>query len=230
MLFRSDPKFDYSIFTELADKIKNGENIKSFGYTFNQEGHYVFVNSANPDLITVIGVMGDNLQCSNDEKYIQPMSASNLLKLGLSQTEDIILTPDWPLIFGLIGSILVIIPLLVWFMQYFTNSSWLKDKSGEIKYRELNKSGNFEEYTAKGKEWNREMVKPNGEDILVEEDDDKIGKPSQREAEIIEMRKKENNEGVHEISPDIFRNLYKELQFHAQFVKDEFAKIGRAHV
>ena len=60
--------------------------------------------------------------------------------------------------------------------------------------------------------------------VLVSEDSELITKPSKREREVIEMRKKENKEGVHEISTDIFRDLYKELQFHAKFVKDEFAK------
>lgn len=227
-LLNSNPDFDYSLFTALAEELRRGTAISSFAYTFNQPGRYVLYNNNNRDQITIIGVMGDNLKCSDEHRYIQPITTSSLLKLGLSQTEDIILTPDWPLIFGLIAAIIVILPLLVWFMRYFTNSSWLKKKPDEIEYRELNKTASYDDFVAKGKVWKRDMLRAEedgpGKDLLIEADDERIGDPNQKENEVIEMRKKENEVGVHEISPDIFRDLYKELQYHAKFVKDEFAK------
>jgi hypothetical protein len=227
-LLNSNPYFDYSLFLTLATELAGSTPPKSFAFTFNQPGRYVFYNKANSNQIMVIGVMGDNLKCSDESRYIQPITTSSLLKLGLSQTEDIILKPDWPLIFELIISIIIIVPLLVWFMQYFTNSSWLKKKSEDIKYRELNKTASYEDFVAKGKVWERDMIGAEkgtaGEDLLIQADDEKIGDPNEKESEVIEMRKKENEVGLHEISPDIFRDLYKELQYHAKFVKDEFAK------
>ena len=229
-LLNSNPYFDYGLFLDLARNLNNGANIENFAFTFSQPGIYVFSNNANPNQITIIGVMGDNLKCSDEYRYIQPITTSSLLKLGLSQTEDIILKPDWPLIFGLIISIIIIVPLLVWFMQRFINSPWLKKKDEEVKYHQLNKTASYEDFVAKGKTWKRDMLGAgagegeSGDNLIIEADDEKIGDPNEKETEIIEMRKKENEVGVHEISPEIFSELYKELQDHAKFVKDEFAK------
>ncbi len=235
-LLNSNANFDYSAFELLAEKLKAGTNITDFGFTFTQAGRYVFKNNNNQEQLTIIGVMDTNEKCSDSSRYIQSISTSSLLKLGMTQNEDIILSPDWGLIFGLIAAILFGTPLLIGFIKYFTQSSWLRGKATVINYRQVNQKADYDEFTSKGKEWKRDLFKgPEGDhlqapqgnaplNVLVDEDNPLIARPNDREKQIIEMRKKENIEGVHEIPTDIFRDLYKELQYHAKFVKDEFAR------
>ena len=229
-LLNSNPSFDYSPFTQLATRLKNGEKLTDFAFTFIQAGKYVFVNAANANQIMIIGVMASGQSCGTGNKFIQPISTMSLQKLGVTQNNNMMLAPDWTLIFGLIASILFGTPILIGIVKHFSQSGWNKKKVKKVEYRNVNKTDEYDEFLSRGNDWNREILKaqpnsPGGnQNILLDEDNELISKPNDRERLIIEMRSKENKEGVHEISTDIFRDLYNELQYHTKFVKEEFAR------
>jgi hypothetical protein len=237
-LANSNPDFDYAAFLELEVKLQAGDVVSTFAYSFSQDGIYIFGDSSDYEKQTIIGVMGENKQCSDESKYIVPITYDALLKLGVSQNDDIILSPDWWLIIGLLAAFLIGTPTLIALIYYFSQSSKLSVRTHEPSYRHINRKEKLEKLKAKGTDWNRESLKiqydeykkkKNREDdqdecpLLIEEEEEEITRPNKRDKKFIDIRKKENAEGVHEIEPEIFQDIYNELQDHTRFIKNQFA-------
>ena len=120
-LFNSNPSFDYGAFRTLERVILSSENINfdKFAYVFDQTGNFVFQNSRNSLDTVLIHVALEGTNCGNKFR-IQPSSERSLSEAGVSQRTNINLTPNWPLIAGLMGVILAAIFILLLFSAYWT--------------------------------------------------------------------------------------------------------------
>jgi hypothetical protein len=241
-LANSNDDFDYGAFRDLEDQLKNGVTITTFAYSFSQEGIYIFGDAADEQKQTIIGVMGENKKCSEEDKYIVPITYDALLKLGVTQKEDIILSPDWALIIGLLSSLLLGTPALIGLIYYFSKTSFLKLNENDPHYRKLNRKEKLSQMRAKGTVLESSSMKPSQKDldatknmtfsvldqsdlhVLVEDEIAEIGRDSKKDKKFKAIRKKENAEGVHEIEPEVFQEIYAELQDHTSFIKNEFTK------
>jgi len=63
--------FDYGPFLNLAKMVNQNVDVQAYSYIFDQEGIYVFVDAGNTDKVTVIGVVGENEQCSDVDSNVK---------------------------------------------------------------------------------------------------------------------------------------------------------------
>ena len=246
-LINTNPDFDYGLFRELAVAIKNGTVVSTFSFTFGQAGIYVFGDSSNYEKQTIIGVMSESQKCSNEEMYAEPITYDSLLRLGVSQNADIIQTPDWGLIFGLLITLLFGVPMFIFFLALVNARAWSIHEAKKARYRLLNEEEDLEYWKQEGTKWDKANLKvqigekkqhlrdPHGYlarelpgidvgelDMLIDSDDEPIVKHSPEQKKLMQTRMKENKEGLHETNPKVFQDIYSELQDHAQYLKNDF--------
>ena len=64
-ILNTNPTFDYGPFLSLAKTVSQGTAVQAFSYVFEQVGIYVFVDSTDAGKLTVIGVVSESQECSN---------------------------------------------------------------------------------------------------------------------------------------------------------------------
>jgi len=99
-------KFDYGAFkdlqTEMERKQSQGDTSGSiFTFTFTVAGNYVFEMSNDPSQLLIVTVKGAGENCADPDRYLQVMSGETLARFGVSQRNDIILKPNYPLIISM---------------------------------------------------------------------------------------------------------------------------------
>ena len=137
-LLNTNDQFDYAAFRELAAIAGTSVVLSSFAFTFQAAGTYVFSLSDNPNSITVITAMADNVQCITDAAFVEFTSA-NLNKVGVLTNNSIVLSPDWNLIIGLLIGVVGIVLFMVGFMYYFRRKAWGHSNKITSQYRQKNK-------------------------------------------------------------------------------------------
>lgn len=201
----SNPEFDYTKFTQLAVALGEGEDIALFLHTFTQAGTYVFGDAADLTQQTVVTVMEASESCSDEDKYIVPITLSNLLKMGVVQNEDVTLSPDWFFIGVFFVVMLIVIPGVVMFISYLHNLSLGNKKLASISFGKK-----IEDKKPATDKVHPEEQKGEDEDPLTEQN-----------KHVIDL--KNENEGG-EIDPSIFDDIYQQLRDHVAYVKGEFGK------
>ena len=221
----SNPTFDDTDFKTLKSQLQSGMAINYFEFTFNTAGKYVFYDAGSPSSITVIGVMNSATGCPDSTKNIQPISYSSLLLLGTKQNPDILLEPDWPTIFSLLGFVLFCLPIIVGMLYYAIDRNWIKGKVYSIPYRDKHQKTEDKLEVPKGTSWVRNPLESteNVGGIIAEEDNLKMGRLSEKDLEMKKVRKEENINGVYEVEVGKFHEIYQELQKHTTFAKRELA-------
>jgi hypothetical protein len=88
----TNPAFDSTAFTSLPTIIAADPSFRTFGYSFNSAGTYVFARNNDADALTVLTVMPTGVTCP----IIDPSSTSTttLISLGVSQRASVVVTPD----------------------------------------------------------------------------------------------------------------------------------------
>lgn len=206
----TNPSFDYSTFTDLATRISGGESIDMFIYTFNQEGTYVFADSADQTQQTIIAVMNSSETCADTDTYIVPVTSSNLMKMGVVQNEKISLTPDWVFIGCALVALLVLFPGVVVLITYFHNKSWRERASARIAFKRPETEGKKALVTNANATANDISNRP-----VTEES------PMVTSKSVIRITREQNE---NEVDPHIFDEIYRELKQHSEYVKSEFKK------
>ena len=205
----SNPSFDYSAFTLLAIKIKNGEAPELFIFTFNQAGVYVFSDSADPSQLTVIAVMSATESCPDSDQYIVPITGASLVRMGVQQREEITLAPNWIFIGFAFAVILILVPGVVVCISYFYNS-------GKKQQRSLASIG-FAKQTAQQPPLStdrKSLLRSSNLDVS----EDPLNKTSNKS--LLTMQKDEEAE----VDPGIFEEIYQQLKDHTRYVREEFRK------
>ena len=205
----SNADFDYTSFTNLDTRITNGESITLFMFTFDDAGVYVFADKSDTSQLTVISVMSASQSCPSTDEYIVPITGSNLLKMGVRQNESITLVPNWLFVGCCFIVILILVPGVIVCIAYFHNRAWESKSLASISYSKKSKKGDQQTATVSP------LPNKSGAKQATEE-----GMLTQRH--IVDINRQEEEDG--EIDPDIFNEIYKQLQEHVAYVKAEFDK------
>eukprot|EP00762_Andalucia_godoyi_P006917 ANDGO_08315.mRNA.1 Reticulocyte-binding protein 2 homolog a len=149
-LYNTNPNFDYGAFRQLKDQLKDPlTTIATFAFTFNDRGVYVFSDAASSSRLQIISVLDDNQDCPKDSR-IGPLTASNLVSVGVRRSDNILLEPDWLLIAILLVGLLILIGGLIGGLYYFRSKSWGRDTLEDPAYRESALQHDFDKYASKG--------------------------------------------------------------------------------
>ena len=140
LLINTNPNFDYGSFRDLASKAASSLTISSFAVTLHNSGVYGFKMSSQPEQLLVVSVMPPNVNCSTDAQFV-PFSRTNLITMGITAEDEIVLSPDWNLIFGLTSGMLLVILILIGFMYYFRKRAWATHHNIISTARKMNMSG-----------------------------------------------------------------------------------------
>lgn len=200
----SDPGFDYAAFTDLDTRISSGENVTLFVYTFQQAGTHVFADKADLSQLTIIAVMAENQQCPDQEKYIQPITGSVLLRLAVKQNEtDITLEPNWVfIIFCLLVVVMLIPGVLVCIVYFSTKTSGVQ---APLPFA-ATKPGQTAKVTPL----------PTAGNVRYTEEEPMLG-----DRHAIEL---ESDERENDVDPAVIEDISRKLTEHVAFVKAEFKR------
>lgn len=143
-VLNSNPDFDYGQFLvlrrEMLRKQARGDISPSvFSFTFTERGNYVFQDSADINNLLIVTVKGKGEECSDQERYIQSASATNIAEQGVRVKDKIIQKPNY-LLFGFLITILVVCTAIALVMiGYCLRKQWNVDELSMKKecYREL---------------------------------------------------------------------------------------------
>jgi hypothetical protein len=156
-LLNTNDNFDYTSFRTLVRNAASTLTVSSFGVTFTEAGTYVFRMSSQPNLLLIVSVMPVNVNCSTTSHFVE-FTATNLITMGVTSTNDIVLSPDWNLVIGLLVGMLGLVLVLLGFMYYFRKRAWMSHYEIKNKSREQNKGGH-DRGSSKGGYFTR--LKPN---------------------------------------------------------------------
>ena len=148
-LLNSNGDFDYGAFKTLEAQLvaqkEAGETsyTKSFAYTFQDPGNYVFVDSADSEKVLVVSVKPEAERCPDDVAYIQTRTSEKVATLGIALDDDLQLEPDYVLLAILVSIFIIMLLLLLLGMKYFVAKSWKGKDSETVYYRSKNNRFNF---------------------------------------------------------------------------------------
>lgn len=108
-------------------------------FTFLNAGVFVLYDAGNSALATIVSVMSSSTVSPSSSKNIQPMTDYCLYLNGIAQNQNILLEPDWGLIFGLLAFILIGIPIIIGVLYYISARDWNKGNLIVINYKNANK-------------------------------------------------------------------------------------------
>ncbi len=210
----SNPSFDYSAFTALANKIKNGEVPELFIFTFNQAGVYVFEDSSDSTQLTVIAVMSDSEACPDTDKYIVPITGSSLIRMGVKQREDVTLTPNWAFVGCAFAVILILVPGVVVCISYFYNSGKKAQRTlASIGFAKSRPTAPQQPPISTDR---TRLLKSNS---IMDATDDPLNRTSSKS-----LLTAPNKDEETEVDPEIFDEIYQQLREHTQYVREEFQR------
>ena len=110
---------------KLASDATSSVKLTTFAFSFTQSGTYVFRMSSNPSVLMIISVQPKNVACTTGSPFVE-FTSTNLINVGVTSNSDIVLTPDWSLVIGLlVGKRDVFFPLLFPFLYYYSVVPWV---------------------------------------------------------------------------------------------------------
>ncbi|KAE9138231.1 hypothetical protein PF007_g1495 [Phytophthora fragariae] len=151
-MLNTNPSFDYGAFRALATKVNaNASTVSAFAFSFTDPGTYVFGNSLNAGAQTIVVVMKSGTSCPT-EAPIVPLNEKNLITVSAKRrTDDLILSPDWALIVGLLGGLFGVVLAVIAGLYYFRAKSWTNTAGKSISgYRAKSKQVNLSAMHSKG--------------------------------------------------------------------------------
>jgi hypothetical protein len=137
-LLNTNPSFDYSYFRDLQTLSSSTLTLKTFAFTFQEAGTYVFKLSSSSSTITIISVVAKNLACTTAGTFVE-FTTANLVSLGISSNDSIVLEPDWALVAGLLAGMLGLVLIVIGFLYYFRKKAWSTKAKYMESYRNTNK-------------------------------------------------------------------------------------------
>ena len=81
-----------------------------------------------------MSVVGSGLTCTTDS-YFDVMSSGNLVTLGVTLSDNLVLAPDWALLIGLILGIVMVVIVIISFIYYFRKRAWAMSLDMHNKHR-----------------------------------------------------------------------------------------------
>ena len=165
-LLNSNNLFDFGAFRQLRDLMASNIEMRTFGFTFNDPGTYVFADNAVRSRITVVTVLDTNEQCPSSSS-VRTISTNNLVTVGTTARNDILLSPDWLLISILLVGMVLLLSGTVAAMYYFRKNRWGKQTADDAPYKKHALSLDFMRFSSKGSAVKKKWLHDHA-DILVE--------------------------------------------------------------
>ena len=231
-LSNSNKDFDYGEFTNLENRISTDaySSTNAFIYTFELEGVFVFGDSSNNELITIVRAVAEADKCADPDKYMEPITYDTLLKNGVNMRSDYKKEPNYMFIFIFLVIVFVGVPFLIWIIWYLHNRHKKNLALTQIQFmRQEKKKKEEKEIAAEDSDGGRMGT--------VTDDLDPFAKGSEggtlishsqtsskqtdktTQKVVIEVKTTETDRGI---DPKLFLDIYQELCVHANYVKDQF--------
>ena len=134
-LLNTNDNFDYGEFDALS-ALLSSEVVKSFVFTFDEPGIYVFADSRNSAKQMVIAIMADGKACPSDTSF-SPQTYASLIKIGAFR-RDVLEPPAWWLFFGVLFAFCALILGAVALIAYIFKRQWKSDAVPRILYQNTN--------------------------------------------------------------------------------------------
>lgn len=147
-LLNSNSNFDYGEFIQLGEAVDNGTTVENFVFTFSTRGIYVFSDSISTTQFMILGVMGSNEKCPNQDEYATPTTLAALQQIGVQQEDEIYYEPNWFFVLGLVGGLIAIIIGVVAVVYYFSKKTWNSRFYPRVQYLKVNDKEEFESIRA----------------------------------------------------------------------------------
>ncbi|XP_061072524.1 uncharacterized protein LOC133107550 [Conger conger] len=113
-LFSSNPSWDFGAFRKLEQLIKHSQyNSSRFAHVFTESGKYVFLDNAVSDWSLMVVVSERGTECHPAGSVFQPSSPAQLVRHGIVQQPRLNLQPNWGLITGVLGLLVLLIVVLI---------------------------------------------------------------------------------------------------------------------
>ena len=129
-ILNTNPSFDYGAFRRLGELLEaDAAEIDIFGFTFTEEGTYVFADSSNTDKLTFVVVLPRSQSCPTDGKIVGS-SDSNLVQLGVFKKKDLNVEPDMLLIVGFIAAFIVVASVIAFYTKLKEGKYKVKNEPG----------------------------------------------------------------------------------------------------
>lgn len=109
-----------------------------FAFTFVASGNYVFKLSNDAAQMMVITVKGPGETCSDPDRYLQVMSGEALAAFGVSQRNDIIIQPNYPLLGSMLAIGIIGTGFILWMVYYCMHKGWNIKEMKTSSYRDTN--------------------------------------------------------------------------------------------
>ncbi len=136
-LLNTNPLFDYGPFRDLEAHAASATYVVSkFIFTFTEEGTYVFGLNIPSKQVLIVVVQRDNVDCPkyNQSQFLE-FTDSNLIILGVTSEKNIVLSPDWGLLLGLLLGMLGVVLILIAFLYFFRRHAWETAMKSSPAYR-----------------------------------------------------------------------------------------------
>jgi hypothetical protein len=150
-LWNSNPDFDNGAFLDVQESVTHNSTVEMFAYTFPSEGTYVFSESGAPTKKTVFKVIKETEVCPSASSIL-PLTASNMVLLGITKRSNIVVSPDWSLIGTMCVLLVALFGTAVAGVYYFQNRAWSLSQKQLVQYKNeaLTNSLDIWQYNSKG--------------------------------------------------------------------------------
>ena len=114
-LLNTNTNFDFGAFSQLDTLLRSSVDLSTFVHVFHIPGTYVFSDSQTPGSMTVIIVIESGTTCERDGQdfRVLPLSTATLNQFGVTTLPVINQEPDFPTIFGILATTLLLVTLVV---------------------------------------------------------------------------------------------------------------------
>eukprot|EP01135_Chromosphaera_perkinsii_P005913 Nk52_evm8s371 gene=Nk52_evmTU8s371 len=157
-LLNTNALFDYGDFRRLETLMTTtSQSITAFSFPFNDPGVYVFYDFGSPEKRMILKVVSSQEICPSEGTFMAA-NTQNLVMLGVKKDDNILQSPDWILIFSMIGGGIALVIGIIVAIVYFRRTEWGKPLFKTPKYRKHAKKANFALYSSKGSSIRKEKV------------------------------------------------------------------------
>lgn len=150
-LFNTNKAFDYGAFVGLGTQVKKGYPVTTFYHTFDTPGIYTFRDAGDASKETVIGVVDAVLDCPRafEQNPIQPMSASMIKSFPTGDESNLVITPDYALIFGIAFTLIGILFVSLACLYVRKVTGWGRSAALGPDYRKVGEQEDFHSIASK---------------------------------------------------------------------------------
>lgn len=101
-----------------------------------EEGSYVFKDSANDEKILIIQVVGPGAECADSDRFVQTITESSVGEVGIAQSGDLILQPNYLLIAAMAGLLIAATILIMGSIGFCLHKGWSTKELTQGTYRD----------------------------------------------------------------------------------------------